>query len=98
MSHYYTAQRSGEITGSEYAESLELPKPIRDIEREKKLSNRVRKENEDNEVIEFQETSQRGQTECLIISCGQTPPRDSDDGYDGFHVFDPSVLAWLFAD
>src|ERR1700751_3760997 len=96
MSHYYTTQRSGEITGGEYAESLELPKPIRDFGREKKLSNCVRKENEDNEVIEFKETSQRGQTECLIISCGQAPTRDSDDGYDVFHVFDPSLLAWLF--
>jgi hypothetical protein len=65
MSHYYTTQRSGEITGGEYAESLELPKPIRDFGREKKLSNCVRKENEDNEVIEFKETSQRGQTSVL---------------------------------
>jgi hypothetical protein len=91
MSHYYATQRSGEITGSEYTEGLGLPKPIRDFGWEEKLSHYVRKENKDNEVIEFQETSQRGQTEGLIICCGQTPTRDSDDGYNVCHVFDGSA-------
>jgi hypothetical protein len=86
MSHQYTTQRSGEITGSENAESLELPKPIRDFGREKKLPDGVRKENEDDEVIELQETSQSGQTECLIIPGGKVSTRKSGDG---FHVFDP---------
>jgi hypothetical protein len=71
MSHDYTTQRSRKITGSENTESLELPKPIRDFGREKKFTNRVREENEDDEVIKLQETSQRGQREGPIISCGQ---------------------------
>ena len=73
MSHDYTTQRSREITGSENAERLELPKPIRDFGREKKFTNRVREENEDDEVIKLQETSQRGQTEGPIISCRSDP-------------------------
>ena len=95
MSHYYATQRSREITGSKYAESLELPKPIRDFGREKEHTNCVREENEDNEVIKLQETSQSGKTECPIISCSQAPFRDGGNGYNIFHVSDPSVLVWM---
>ena len=79
MRHNYTTERSREITGSENAERLKLPHPFRDFGREKKLTNRVREENEDDEVIKLQETSQRGQAECLIISCGEAPIRNGGD-------------------
>jgi hypothetical protein len=79
MSHYYATQGSRKITGSENAKRLELPKPIRDFRREKKFTNRVCEENKDDEVIELQETSQRGQAECLIIYCGQAPIRNGSD-------------------
>jgi hypothetical protein len=80
MRHYYAPQRSSEITGSENAERLKLPQPFRNFEREKKLTYRVREENEDDEIIKLQETSQGGQTECLIIARGKASICNGGDG------------------
>jgi len=77
--HQDTTERPREITGGEYSEGLELPQPIRDFRWEKKLTNRVREENEDDEIVELEETSQRCQTERLIVSNGQAAVRNGSN-------------------
>jgi chorismate mutase len=60
MRHYDAAQRSSKITGRKNSERLELPNPVRNPRREKQVTDRVREENEDDEVVEFEDASQRG--------------------------------------
>jgi hypothetical protein len=60
MRHYDAAQRSSKITGSKNSERLELPNPVWNPRREKQVTDRVRKKNEDDEVVEFEDASQRG--------------------------------------
>jgi hypothetical protein len=58
MRHNDATQRSRKIAGSENSERLELSNPVRNPRRKKQATDRVREENEDDEIVEFEDTSQ----------------------------------------
>jgi len=67
MSHNNPTKWTREITGSENAERLKLAHPVLDLGREKELSDRIRKEHKNNEVIELEKPSERSERKCLVI-------------------------------
>jgi hypothetical protein len=60
MRHNNATQRSRKIASGENSERLELPNPVWNPKRKKQVTDRVRKEDEDNEVVEFEDASQGG--------------------------------------
>jgi hypothetical protein len=60
MRHYDATQRPSKITDRKNSERLELPHPVWNPRREKQVTDRVREENEDDEVVEFGDASQSG--------------------------------------
>jgi hypothetical protein len=60
MRHHDATQRSSKIASRENSECLELPNPVRNPRRKKQVTDRVREENEDNEIVEFEDASQGG--------------------------------------
>jgi hypothetical protein len=58
MPHDCPAQRPHKITDGKKSERLRLPEPVWNFSRKKELSDLVRKKDENDEIVEFQCTTQ----------------------------------------
>jgi hypothetical protein len=65
--HDDAAQRTHHVAGREDAEGLQSAQPVRHFGREEQLADGVGKEDEDDEIVEFQCAAQRGEGQGLVV-------------------------------
>ncbi|PAV93101.1 hypothetical protein WR25_09241 [Diploscapter pachys] len=71
MGHQDATQRPGQVTGDEYPEALQQTQPFRHLGREKQLAEDQSKEHENDEIVDFQSATQRGQPQGPVVATAE---------------------------
>ena len=94
VGHDDAAQRTHHVAGGEDAEGLQQTQPFRHFRREEQLADGVGKEDEDDEIVEFQRAAEGGQRQGFIVLLGEGTACGVDCGGVGSrHVSRSCVLS-----